>query len=308
MNASPSPSRWPDFLLIGAPKAGTTALFKALSRHRDVFASEEKEPRFFAYRGACPEFNGPGGDRVAGTIVYDEAAYLDLFRDCPPDKVAGEASTAYLHAEAAPVNAAECVPNARIITVLRHPVDRGYSQWLHMMQEGLETELCFERAWELGAKRFAAGWPPLWMYRERGFYGRLLQRWHNCFPREQVLVLFYEDWLEKPDETLARICRHLGIEDTLLPRVTRENVSSRQPRWKWLHHHMVGDNAVRRWAQRILPLAARDLVTSMASGFNLKPGPSLDPRLRKKLTTEFIDDIALLERLTGTDLGHWKSL
>ena len=299
--------RWPDFLLVGAPKAGTTALFRALSRHRDVFVSPEKEPRFFAFRGERPVFGGPGGERIARSVVFDDDAYLELFQACPPGKVAGEASTAYLHAADAPLNASACVPDARIIAVLRHPVDRGYSQWLHLRQEGLEEVADFERAWKLGAERAAAGWPPIWLYRERGRYGEQLQRWLRHFPANQVLVLFYEEWLEQPDETLARICRHLGIDDGILPRVTRENVSSRQPRWKWLHHRMVGDNAARRLAQRYLPLPVRDLVTWLVTGLNLRPGPRLDPELRSRLAVEFREDIKLLERLTEADLTHWRA-
>jgi hypothetical protein len=297
--------RWPDFLLIGAPKAGTTALYKALSRHRDIYMSSEKEPRFFAFRGARPGFKGPGGERIDSSIVISDTEYLALFADCPPGKVAGEASTAYLHSETAPAEAFACVPGARIVAVLRHPVDRGHSQWLHLTQEGLETERDFSRAWRLGRQRLADGWPPLWGYRERGFYGQQLQRWLDHYPAEQVLVLFYEEWQDQPDETLARLCRHLGIDDTLLPRVTRENVSSRQPRWKWLHHRMVGDNAVRRWAQKFLPLAVRDAVTRSVTSVNLQSGPSLDRALRDRLTLEFREDIALLERLTGADLSRW---
>lgn len=298
--------RWPDFLLIGAPKAGTTALYKALSRHPEIHASDEKEPRFFAFRGARPDFGGPGGKTIANTIVHEQADYLALFADCPPGRITGEASTAYLHSEEAPREAAACVPGARIVAVLRHPVDRAYSQWLHLTQEGLETERDFETAWRLGAKRLDDGWPPLWGYRERGFYGRQLQRWLDHFPREQVLVLFYEEWLEEPDHTLARVCRHLGVDDASLPRVTRENVSSRQPRWKWLHHRMVGNNAIRRLAQNVLPLAVRDAITWTVTSVNLRPGPRLDPKLRDLLAAEYLDDLALLERLIRADLSRWK--
>ena len=307
MDRGSSAERWPDFLLIGAPKAGTTALYKALSRHPDIYPSKEKEPRYFAFRGARPHFNGPGGDVIASSIVSEDSDYLALFADCPPGKTTGEASTAYLHSETAPGEARARIPGARIIAVLRHPVDRGYSQWLHMLQEGLEKEKRFEKAWGLGKKRLAKGWAPLWAYRERGFYGQQLQRWLAHFPAEQVLILFYEEWLTEPDRVLARVCRHLGIDDVQLPRVTRENVSSRQPRWKWLHHRMVGRNALRRWAQNNLPLVVRDAITWTVTFFNLKTGPSLDTELKARLTLEFHDDLVLLEQLAGTDLSHWRS-
>lgn len=298
--------RWPDFLVIGAPKAGTTALYKALSRHPRIFASAEKEPRFFAYMGVQPVFLGPYDRPLQTSILWNESDYLDLFASCPPGRLAGEASTAYLHDAAAPVNAREKIPGARLIAVLRQPVDRAYSQFLHFRQEGVEKIGDFEAAWNAGAERRAQGWAPTWLYRERGYYAQQLERWLVCFPPEQLLVLFYEDWLERPAEVLGRICRHLGIEDFDRAAVSRENVSSRQPRWKWLNQRMVEHNALRRWAQRRLPLWARDAITRPLRYINMRPGPALDPRLRARLTRVYLDDIQKLETMTGRNLDHWK--
>lgn len=302
----PETGRWPDFLLIGTAKAGTTALFKALARHPDIFVPSEKEPRYFAFAGKRPDFVGPG-KRVGNTVVSSTTAYLDLFRQCPRGKVTGEASTVYLFSDEAPQNAFNAIPKARILVLLRHPVDRAYSQWLHLLQEGMEPENDFESAWNLGESRLAEGWPHIYGYRERGFYGRQLKSWLDRFPREQVCVLYYEDWLERPAEFLAAVLRHVGVDDSFVPTVTRENVSSRQPRWKWLHHHMVDDNAIRRWAQRHLPLGIRDLITQTVTRVNLKSGPRLEPKVRVRLSAEFEDDIQLLESLTGDDLSRWKT-
>ena len=239
--------RWPDFLLIGAPKAGTTALFSTLSKHSRIYASPEKEPRFFIGPGSKPDFPCPGGGHNADRIICLEKDYLDLFKNCPDQSRAGEASTAYLHHPAAPANAFGKVPGARIIAVLRHPVERAYSQWLHLRQEGFEDSADFEIAWNLEQERKEKGWRTAWLLRERGFYAEQLDRWLGYYPREQLLILFYDDWLERPLETLSSICTHLGISDFDAPSLSSENVSSRQPRWKWLHHRMVQDNALRAW-------------------------------------------------------------
>lgn len=301
----PSAARWPDFLLIGAPKSGTTALFKALARHPRIFASAQKEPRFFAYPGKKPQFAGPRGQRDVHNVIWDQREYLDLFGACPPGHRAGEASTAYLHHPDAPAHARSKVPDARIIAVLRQPVDRAYSQWLHFRQEGLEPIADFETAWHAGPDRFAAGWSFVWLYRERGFYGEQLERWLSFFPREQVLVLFYEEWLGAPAEVLSRICAHLDIEAYEAATVSWENVSSRQPRWKWLHHRLVLNPRLRTWAQRHLALWLRDAITHPVNRINLKPAPRLDPALRTRLTQDFRGDITRLESLTGRNLDHW---
>ena len=174
--------RLPDFLLIGAAKAGTTALFAALARHPYVYASPTKEPRFLAYVDAVPSFKGPGGAKYASTIVVDAASYRSLFAGCPENARAGEASTDYLGSESAPDVARRLVPQARIIAVLRHPVERAYSHFLHLRQHGHEPVPDFEAAWMDESRRAAAGWRPSHLYQRRGFYGQQLTRWLGHFP------------------------------------------------------------------------------------------------------------------------------
>lgn len=307
MTSEQGRERWPDFLLIGAPKAGTTALFKTLSRHPGIYVSPVKEPRHFICSGAKPDFPCPGGSSNAETIIYLEKDYLDLFRNCPDQLQAGEASTAYLYHPDAPVNAFDKIPGARIIAMLRHPVERAYSQWLHLRQEGFETCGDFEAAWNLEHDRLGKAWRTSWYYRERGFYAEQLDRWLSYYRRNQVLILFYEDWRDHPLETLGRICKHLDVGNFDSPSLTRENVSSLQPRWKWLHHRMVQDNALRRWAQGHLPLWVRDSLTRPVRKINLKPGPQIESSLRARLAVTFHKDIDRLEILTARDLHHWRS-
>jgi hypothetical protein len=107
---------------------------------------------------------------------------------------------------------------------------------------------------------------------------------------------------------LQTVFAHIGVAavDGLV--VTRENVTSRQPRWRWLHHRMTGNNAVRQWARDHLPLWVRDSITQPVGWLNLKPGrgPLLDPALRAELAVEFHQDIERLEAMTGRNLEHWK--
>ena len=295
----------PDFLILGAAKCGTTALFGALSRHPRVYAAPVKEPFFLAYVDDPPDFPGLGGDRLSRRVISDYHAYEALFADCPPGAVAGEATAEYLYSPTAPAAASAFVPKARLVAILRHPVERAYSQYLHMRHEGLEPLTSFEAAWGEEDARIAKGWPPVWHYRARGFYGEQLRRWLDAFPREQLLIELYDDWLHHPEATLARICEHLGIEPNALP-VKRENVSSQQPRWPWLHHRMVEDNALRRFAARRLPLGIRDAITHTVGAVNLRTGPMLDPPLRARLAAEYSADLDLTEALCGRDLTAWR--
>lgn len=296
----------PDFLVIGAAKAGTTALFKAMSRHRTIFCSPEKEPGFFAFEGQGEPMIYDAGTLRPRRVVRLVDEYLALFERCPPEAKAGEATTAYLSNRQAPERAAHYVPSAQLIVVLRHPVERAFSQWLHLRQEGREPIPDFEAAWQAEPERVARGWSHVYHYRSRGFYGEALERWLQFFPRERLLIEFYEDWRDDPAAVLRRVWKHVGVSQWLEPVVTRENVSSRQPRWAWLQHRMTEDNALRRWAQRRLPVAVRDGITASVQAVNLVPGPRIDRALRAKLAATYDDDLRKVEALTGRDLGGWR--
>lgn len=298
----------PDFLILGAAKAGTTALFKAIGRHPQVFSPAKKEPRFFACAGSPPMFHGPGGGSNARAVCHDEANYFKLFANCGPHQLAFEASTEYLANESAPATAAKYVPSARLIVVLRHPVERAFSDYLHLRSEGVETCSSFEEAWDSCHLRRAAGWRPVFDYKSRSFYGAQLTRWTNYFSPDQFLILFYEDWKSSPSEVLSRIWKHVGLEPMESPIVTKENISSRQPRWQWLHRHMVDrENPIRLLAQRTLPLWVRDAVTRPVTAINLTKGPTLDPAIRRSLAGTYHADLELVEKITGRNLDAWRT-
>lgn len=298
--------RWPDFLAIGAPKAGTTALFRAIARHPEVSLPAAKEPRYFTSPGKRPSFPGPGGKESADSVIHDRHEYLELFKKCSGSQKIGDGSTGYLYHPAASANCYSQVPTARLIAVLRQPVSRAYSQWLHLRHKGVEDIEDFETALAAESRRIESGWRSGWHYQRSGFYGEQLQRWLSYYPREQLLILFHEDWIARPAETLAQVFRHIGVNETISVAVTRENVSSRSPRWTWLHHQMMNSSLPRSLAQKYLPLWGRDAITRLIGVFNLKAGPRLDPELRSRLSVAYHDDIDVIESITGRDLSHWR--
>ena len=106
---------------------------------------------------------------------------------------------------------------------------------------------------------------------------------------------------------LDRVWDHVGLERLEKPLVTKENVSSRQPRWAWLHYHMViSRNPIRLLAQRVLPQGLRDAIVRVVGSVNLASGPRLDPELRRRLGHTYCEDIHRLEQITDRDLGQWR--
>lgn len=222
--------RWrplPDFLIVGAQKAGTTALYAYLRWHPDITGPSFKEVSFF--------------DRHH---VRGETWYRAHLPARPGSRVVGEASPSYLFHPDAPKRVARLMPNAKLIAVLRNPIDRAFSHYQHEVALGREA-LSFEEALDAEDERmrgeldrmardpayFSHAW---WNYTyvTRGEYAEQLERWFRVFPREQILVLISEELLDNPAETYAHTLEFLGVaphELTSFPRIFARDYSAMTP-------------------------------------------------------------------------------
>ncbi|MGE3257446.1 sulfotransferase family protein [Pseudonocardia sp.] len=215
----------PDFLLLGAPKCGTSALHAALTRHPDLFLSEPKEPKFFLTDGPPPTSGGgPGDVPTWGEHVWRRADYEALFDAAPPGTLRGESTTFYLYDRDAQRRIAKLLPDARLIAVLRDPVERAHSNWAHLRGAELEAEPDFLRALDAEPVRIAAGWAHFWHYAALGRYGEQLDDLFALVPREQVLLLRYRDLRDRPVATVDAACRFLGVATGRVDGVPRHNV------------------------------------------------------------------------------------
>jgi hypothetical protein len=218
----------PDFLIIGVPKAGTTALYAALCRHPDLFLPAVKEPKFFLTDGPPPTRGGPGDAETYLEHVWRRADYEALFAPAPAGALRGEATPFYLYDRGAQERIAALLPAAKLIVTLRNPVDRAHSNWTHLRSAGLEPEADFVAACEDEERRRAAGWAHFWHYLGQGRYGEQVEQLFRLFPPEQVLLMRYRDLRDAPVPTLDRIAGFLGVAPGLIGQVPRENVSRPQ--------------------------------------------------------------------------------
>ena len=136
---APRGGRLPDFLLVGAPKAGTTALHGALAEHPELFLSPVKEPKYYLCGDSPPPaYRGPGDAHSNREWIWQRQRYLDLFADAGDEQAAGESTPFYLYHRDARRRIAADLPRAKLVAVLRDPVDRAYSNWMHLWADGLE--------------------------------------------------------------------------------------------------------------------------------------------------------------------------
>lgn len=299
----------PDFVVVGAPKCGTTALYKTLQQHPAIFLPAIKEPNTFATE------LGTRRD------VESFATYDRLFRRARAGQSRGECSVRYLGSPEAIPAILERRPDARIIALVRNPIDLFVS-WHNQCLKSTDEEVADpEQAWRLQEQR-SRGFaipprsqdPSALEYRRICSIGGQIARLIEAVPPGQRLVILYDDLAAAPEQTYSAILRFLGLPDDGGARLCRANGFSR-PRSVVLA-------AVARACQvhpllkrlRILtkPLLYRARIHVFERLFqgNFVPAerPRLAPAFHAELCVEFRHEVELLSRLLDRDLSHWLAL
>jgi hypothetical protein len=181
------------FFIIGAMKAGTTSLYKYLAGHPQLYASPRKEPRVF---------------RDARTPDVMRREFLSLFKGRSNEEWCFEASTAYTKCpvfSGVPERIASVVPDARFVYLVRNPVERAWSQYVHNLAHGRET------------RSFSQAVAELPHYRDISRYGMQLNEFLAVFPRERVLVQVFEEMVKEPAATVRAVCEFLGVDASYTP-------------------------------------------------------------------------------------------
>ncbi|PLS87415.1 MAG: sulfotransferase [Actinobacteria bacterium] len=295
----------PNFLVIGAAKAGTTSLYHYLNQHPEVFMSPVKEPKFFALEGEKPDFRGPGDREAWREAISSLDAYQALFEGVTDEKVVGEASPLYLYSEKAPARIKHHVPEARLIAVLRDPVERAYSQFLHKVRDGKEPLADFARAIEAEEGRVKENWAYGWHYKRRGFYYRQLSRYYAMFGPEQIRVYLYEDLKGDPAGLLRDVYGFLGVDDSFVPDMSLKHNVSGIPKNRLVHSLLRGRNPVKAALKPFLPRRLRKRLLVNLQGRNLTEPPGVAPAVRRALIEEYREDVSKLQGLIGRDLSGW---
>ncbi|MGY1691579.1 sulfotransferase [Geodermatophilus sp. SYSU D01105] len=303
--------RLPQFVIAGAPKAGTTALHAALATHPGLYLSPVKEPKYYLTDGRPPPRSGqrgPGDAHSAQEWIWRRDRYLALFAAAPEDAVRGESTPFYLYDRAAQARLAADVPDVKVVVVVRDPVDRAWSNWVHLRADGLEPVADFLTAVRLEEQRIAEGWAPFWHYRGLGRYGEQLRDLYRHVPRERVFLLRYRQLVDTPRETLDRVSAFLGVEPGIAHTVAPENVKPHvadTPRYRALARVVRAGAALGAYAPpQVWRQVSRPLVAALHAG--RAPRPAMPVEVRREVLAPLLDDIALLEELTGESFADWK--
>ena len=297
----------PNFLIIGAGKAGTTSLYEYLKQHPQIFMSPIKETNFFAYEGPYQMLTPADAmDKREFFPIRDLETYMALFNDVRDEVAIGEASPRYLPAPGAARRIRQQLPDVKLIAMLRDPSERAYSSYL--MYSALEYERrTFQQAIhdeQAGVnKDLPSG---QWRYLAVGLYYRQLRRYLELFDRNQIEIYFFEDLARDAISLLRRIFLFLNVDDQFCPDTSVKFHPSGVPRNRLLHwvlRKRPATTAVKNRLPEWLRRRANARVVTMQRSNLAKP--PLRDELREQLVSFYREDIQNLQRLTDRDLSHW---
>lgn len=296
----------PNFLMIGAMKSGTTSLYHYLCQHPQIYMSSVKEPKFFALEGTTwdSEPRGPGGlSKIKG--IRDWQTYRDLFSGVSGETAIGEASPLYIYAPQAAEKIRKTLPDVKIVAILRHPVDRAYSHFLHWVQRGLEPlGADFLKVWNEEDRRMAENWSPNYHYKHRGFYYDQLQRYYDRFDGDRIRIYLFEELQQDPIALVRDLFSYLEVDGNFNPQTEQKYNESQVPINSQVNQFVDRPNFVKTLLKPFVPQAWRDRLKQTIKQTNSSK-PKLDPGLRSQLTQVYREDMLKLQDLIQKDLSNW---
>lgn len=293
----------PTFFIVGAPKSGTTALDSYLADHPLIHMARPKEPHYFATD--LPRYRD----------VSTEADYVRLFdaKDC--EGVGGDASVFYLYSKEAIRLIKEFDSNAKLIAMLRNPIDIVYSFHSQLLFGGDEEIKSFAEAWNATPARKLGERIPkhcrakeLLYYDEVALLGNQLERALSEFPRDQIHLVFFEDFAADTAREYRRVLEFLGVADdgrAVFPRVNanRRHRVNFMPAIKRTVGSMRGPIEL---AKRVLSIERIGLMDRLkAWDLVYDEREPLSAELERSIISTYESDIKLLARIANRDLSHW---
>ncbi len=294
----------PNFLIIGAAKSGTTALHHYLRQHPQVYMSPQKETNFFAFEGRNVAFTGPGDEGTSNSAITSLHAYEKQFEAASDELAIGEASPWYLYSSSAAANIRRHLPDAKLIVVLRNPVDRAFSSYLHVVRDGREN-LSFEDGLLAEEDRIRRGWEYIWHYRRAGLYTEQVERFLTLFGREQLRFYLYDDFLADPALLLSDVYEFLGVDSGFVASTSLRPNTTGVPKNQLLGRLLFQPNPLKATAKRLMPQRLRYDLGQRLSRRVLKK-PSISEPINRELTYFYEDDVLALSNLIGRDLSAWS--
>jgi hypothetical protein len=272
-------------------------MYHYLQQHPAIFMPSVKEPHFFSTDVAAPR------------AIRDAKRYWALFADTASDQIVGEASATYLYSQQAAANIKEHCPSAKIVIMLRNPVDVMYSLYYQRVYNGIERAGSFIEALQQEQDRLTGQAPaegafPL--YRAAVSFSKQVNRYKTLFAQANLHIILHDDLVRDTALVYRDLLRFLSVDDGFQPDFRVWN-SGRQVRSQTVQMAVKRASLSRSVFRYLLPLAWRRKAASFVERWNVRDGYGpMSPDLYGQLQLDFVDEVERLGQLIGRDLSHWS--
>jgi len=287
----------PNFILVGAPKAGTTSISNYLNEHPDIFISKEKEPFYF-----LPNIlkktnkNDPMYGAIAKKAHLNPEDYYGLFNDVSLESKIGEATVHYLfHYKEVIPRILEELGDVQIIITLRNPSLRAFSNYKYQSKGQISS---FEKALKLEENRKLLNYNSFWYYKAVGNYFEPVQAYLESFTN--VHICFFEDFKEQPLDFMRIIFEFLKVNSSFIPNLKIKHNPTIVPKNKLIHlvYYIKHKYRIK------LYIPSRLKVLLKKNSFRVN-NDKINSETYKKLQNYYKPNIIKLENLINKDLSHW---
>lgn len=262
-----------------------------------------KSPNYFVAHEPHPLWEGPKLRAMARQWISTRDAYAALFAKVTTERAIGEVSPVYLQSINAPKNIHQLCPDAKLIAILRQPVERAYAHYLGRVRDGLDARASFA---DVVTQELAQPLPDeitFGNYLGCGRYAHFLKGYFELFPRENIRVYLFQDLQHNPARLLSDLFQFLGVDPAFVPDIEQQHNRTGMIANPVLRTIWTSSVRVRTLLRPYLPPALRNAAAPLF--FTQLSKPPLSPTLHAQLNELFRDDIAELEILIGRNLQHW---
>ncbi len=274
--------RFPNFFIVGAPRAGTTSLYDYLNRTEGVYMSTRKEPHYFTTFGESFLYPPP---------IRDKKKYLELFSNVKDEKVIGEGSTSYLRDPKVPKLIHKVSPNAKIIIILRHPVERAYSNYLLRVSSG--KTYSFSEATKKSIDSDYDQYDGTVVH--AGWYYKQVKGYQDVFGVDKVKILIFEEFIREPKKAIKEVLEFLEVESNPPESVELVHNILTKPRGK-ISTSILTNKTIRQSGRKILPESVAEFLVRKVFGKKI---------MKSKISKQ---DRGFLEKLYKNDVTELQKI
>jgi hypothetical protein len=295
----------PRFIITGFPKCGSTSLHYYLDAHPDIFMPKKKELHFFTQQFISKLNQGPGDINAKQTQIKHFNDYISLFKNSSDEKIVGETSPSYINYPESFEMISSQLKDPKIIILLRDPIKRAYSNFLHLKREQRELET-FESALELEESRKEKNYSDFWYYTFNSmYYDKIIKAKANF---SQVLILTQEEFNLETKKTLKKVYSFLDVDQNFVPsnynnRYNKGGLYKKNLITNFIFGQGYAKGLIKKW------ISVRPWMKNIKNRFVSKfhySAPILDRKVEQKLINLFKQDVLKITKL-GVNTSLWNN-